>query len=107
MKRPEQMLSLNRRSEELGTACSDGEAGVAGGEDEAVDPGSWWRDKSGGGGRRKIREREVIYFITTHLDAGVDCNKTAEEDHGSGDADDGGDEGAGDRHTAQSTKATN
>jgi hypothetical protein len=81
--------------------------GVAGGEDEAVDPGSWWWDESGGGGRRKIREREVIYFITTHLDVGEDCSKTAEEDYDSGDADDRGDEGAGERHTAQSTKATN
>jgi hypothetical protein len=39
--------------------------------------------------------------------SGEDCNKTAEEDHGGGDADDRGNEGAGDRHTAQSTKATN
>jgi hypothetical protein len=30
-----------------------------------------------------------------------------EEDHDGGDADDGGDEGAGDSHTTQSTKATN
>jgi hypothetical protein len=49
MKRSEHMLSLTRRFEELGTACSDGEAGVAGGEDEAVDPESWWWDESGGG----------------------------------------------------------
>jgi hypothetical protein len=49
MKRSEQMLSLNRRFEELGTACSDGETGVA-----VVKMKRWIPDL--GGGMRAAKE---------------------------------------------------
>jgi hypothetical protein len=57
------------------------------------------------GGREGVREREVYYITTTHLDTDEDDGEDAEEDHGRA-TDDRDDDKTVERHGGKDTRAT-